>query len=124
MLRDFLRHRFKSWMGGNIAPSDVLGRLHHPVEGLAVVEGAIPVPGPDSTGQDALDGSAVVFGVDPGCNDTVLQPPLEVETLFCPLHKTGGGCPCQVLRDLDTEKLNMYDSLLQVPLMWIGTNTS
>jgi hypothetical protein len=47
-------------------PSDVLGDLHNPLEGLAVVDGAIPEPGHDGTGQDALDGTAVVFGEDPG----------------------------------------------------------
>ena len=43
-------------------PSDVLGHLHHPLECLVVVYGAIPTPGRDATGQDALDGAVVVFG--------------------------------------------------------------
>ena len=42
VLRAFLRHRFRvvldRWKHGL---SDVLGRLHHPLEGLAVVDGAI-----------------------------------------------------------------------------------
>ena len=64
MLLAFLRHRFVwiSWMGVNT----VLGRLHHQLEGLAVVDEGIPIPGSDATGQDALDGAAVVFGEDPG----------------------------------------------------------
>ena len=41
---------------------DVLdGWEHHPLEGLAVVDRAISIPGPDATGQDALDGTVVVF---------------------------------------------------------------
>ena len=48
------------------SPSDVLGRLHHPLKGLAIVDGAIPVPGHDTTGQDALEGALVVFGENPG----------------------------------------------------------
>ena len=51
------------------------GLLHHLLEGIAVVDGAIPSPGRDATGQDALDGAAVVFGEDPRRRDTFLQPP-------------------------------------------------
>jgi hypothetical protein len=52
--------------GWEHGPSDVLGPLHHLLEGLAAVDRAIPVPGCDATGQDALDGAAVVFGENPG----------------------------------------------------------
>jgi hypothetical protein len=52
--------------GWKHGPSDLLGRLHHLLECLAVVDGAIPVPGCDATGQDALDGAAIGFKEDPG----------------------------------------------------------
>jgi hypothetical protein len=52
MLQAFLKHR-----------------LHNPLEGL--VDGVITVPGLDATGQDPLDGSAVVFGATLGSRDTV-----------------------------------------------------
>ena len=54
---------------------DVLGHFHQPLEDLAVVDGAIPVPGCDATDQDALDGAAVLFGEDPGRHARFLQPP-------------------------------------------------
>jgi hypothetical protein len=58
MLLDFLGHRFKYVLDGwEHGPSDVLGCLH--LEGLEVV--AIPIPGHNATGQDALAGAAVVF---------------------------------------------------------------
>jgi hypothetical protein len=39
---------------------DVLdGWEHVPNDGLAVVDGAIPVPGRDATGQGALDGGSI-----------------------------------------------------------------
>ena len=50
------------WKHGH---SEVLGHLRHLLEGLAVLDDAIPVPGHDATGQDAQNGAAVVFGEDP-----------------------------------------------------------
>jgi hypothetical protein len=47
-------------------PSDELGCIYYPLEGLVVVNGAILVPGRDVTGQDALDYAVEVFGEDPG----------------------------------------------------------
>ena len=41
------------------APGDVLGRPHHPLESLAVVGGAVAVPGSDTARHDALNGAAV-----------------------------------------------------------------
>ena len=38
--------------GWEHGPSDVLGCLHHPLEGFAVMDGEIPVGGPDTTGED------------------------------------------------------------------------
>ena len=52
--------------GWEHGPSDVLGRLHRPLVGRVVVDGAIPVPGCDATGRDALNGAVVAFGEDPG----------------------------------------------------------
>ena len=52
-----------AWMGGNTA---TLGRLHYLLEDLVFVDGAISVPGRDATGQDTLDGAAVVLGEYPG----------------------------------------------------------
>ena len=61
--------------GWEHGPSDVLGRLHHPLMGFAVVDVAIPIPGSDANGQDTLDGAAVVFGEDPLWHAEFLQPP-------------------------------------------------
>ena len=55
-------------------PGDVLSR-HYLLNGIAVVDGAVPVPGHDASGQDALDGAAVVFGEDPGWYAKFLQLP-------------------------------------------------
>jgi hypothetical protein len=70
---------------------------------------AIPIPGHDSTGQDTLDGAAVVFGEDPGLHAEDLQPPWEVETLLRTLDKSGGSC--RVLNDVDADELKTADSL-------------
>ena len=61
--------------GWEHGPSDVLGCLHHTMEGLEVVNIEIPISGRDATGQDSLDGAVVVFGEDPGCRAKFLQPP-------------------------------------------------
>ena len=47
-------------------PSNILGCLYHSLEGLVVMQGAIPIKGCDATCEDALDGATVVFGEDPG----------------------------------------------------------
>ena len=39
-------------------PRDVLGHLHHPLEGLAVMYGAILITGFDANGQNSLNGAA------------------------------------------------------------------
>jgi hypothetical protein len=52
--------------GSEHGPSDVLGCFYHLLEGLAFVDGAIPVPGRDATSQEALDVAVVVFGENPG----------------------------------------------------------
>ena len=52
--------------GWEHGPGDVLGHLHHPLEGLAVIDRAIPIPGCAAKGQDALDCAVVVFGEDQG----------------------------------------------------------
>lgn len=64
MLRAFLKHRLESmsstaWEHGS---SEVLGHLHYPLKGLAVVNEEVSVPGRDPAGQDALDGAASQFG--------------------------------------------------------------
>ena len=52
--------------GWGHSPSDVLGRPHHSLKGLAVMYSAISIPGHDATDLDALDGAVVVFGEDLG----------------------------------------------------------
>ena len=37
----------------------MLYRLHHPLKSLAVVGGAVAIPGGDTVQQDALDGASV-----------------------------------------------------------------
>lgn len=49
--------------GGEHGSSDGLSRLQHPLKGLAVMNGAVSLPG-----QDTLDGVAVEFGEDRGEN--------------------------------------------------------
>ena len=61
--------------GWEHGPSDALGCLHHMLEGLAGVDGAILIPGRDGTGQDALNGAVVVFGEVPECHAEFIQPP-------------------------------------------------
>jgi hypothetical protein len=45
--------------GGKFAPGNVLGRLRHPLERIAVVGGAVSVPGSETTQQDALNYASV-----------------------------------------------------------------
>ena len=98
-------------------PSDVLGRLHHPLKGLADVDGAISLQGHDATGQDALDGAVVLFGVDPGWHAGFILSPYKVEALMRPLDKSGAVVvPCQVLGDVDAEELKAADSLYCSPV--------
>uniref|UniRef100_A0A4W5L2I0 Centrosomal protein 170Ab n=1 Tax=Hucho hucho TaxID=62062 RepID=A0A4W5L2I0_9TELE len=58
--------------GWEHGPSDVLGQLHHPLEGLAFIDRAIPVPGCDANGQDALNGAREVPGKNLNTNQRVL----------------------------------------------------
>jgi hypothetical protein len=60
--------------GWEYGASDVLSGLNHPLEGLIVVDGEIPVPCHDVTGMDTLDGVVVLFVEDPGWNPEFLQP--------------------------------------------------
>jgi hypothetical protein len=54
------------------------------LEGLAAMDGAIPVPGHDATGQNALDGATVVFGEDPGRHAEFEQGVQQrTDTLLC-----------------------------------------
>ena len=45
--------------GRQFAPGDALCRPHYPLESLAVVGGAVAVPGSDTALQDALDCASV-----------------------------------------------------------------
>ena len=45
--------------GRQCAPSDALGKSHHPLESPAVVDGAIAVPGGDRAQHDAPNGASI-----------------------------------------------------------------
>lgn len=106
--------------GGEHGSSDVLGRLHPPLKGLAVVNGAVSVPSRDAAGQDAVDVAAVELGEDPGERADFLQPPEKVETQLRLLDQgCGVVCHCEVLYDVDAEEPEAADSTA-VSLIWIG----
>ena len=45
--------------GKKFAPSDALGRPHHPLESFVVMGGAVALPGSDTARQDALNCASV-----------------------------------------------------------------
>ena len=48
-----------SWRAGSLPPGNALGRPHHPLESLAVADGAVAVPGSDSARQAAFNCGSV-----------------------------------------------------------------
>ena len=59
--------------GRTLGPSDVLGRMHYPLQRLTVRCRAVAIPDCDATGQDTLDGAAVESFEDLG----------TMQLLFC-----------------------------------------
>ncbi len=65
-----------SRMDGRGAPMILAGRVHCPLEGLAVSSTAVPVPDSDAAGQHTLDGAPVEC-VEDGWWETCSFQPAE-----------------------------------------------
>ena len=70
-----------SWRAGSDAPSDALGRPHHPLESHAVAGSTVAVPGGDTARQDALNGASVNVCEGLMGQAKFLQPPEDDEVL-------------------------------------------
>ena len=105
-----------SWRAGSLPLVDALCRPHHPLESLAVVGGAVAVPGGDAARQDALNCASVKVCEGFRCQAKFLQPP-EVEKALLYLHHTVCvGGPFQFVSDVYAEELEAFPLLHYGPV--------
>ncbi|XP_051956635.1 uncharacterized protein LOC127625397 [Xyrauchen texanus] len=98
--------------GGKLTSDDVSGSLHHPLQGFAVVGGAIAIPGGDAASQDARYSTSVEPCEDVLVHSKLPQPSQEEEALVSLLHNgLSVDRPCEFFSDVDTEELEAADSL-------------
>ena len=57
--------------------------MHHPLESTAVMDGAVAVPGGDTSRQDALNGASVEVCEGLRSQDEFLQPPEVLHSVVC-----------------------------------------
>ena len=97
--------------GRRLGPSDVLGRMHYPMQCLAVRGRAVAIPGSDATRQGALDGAAEKPFEDLRTHAKSFRSPEGEWVLLCPLHDCLGVLgPCQFVDDVDAKELSTWST--------------
>ncbi len=92
--------------GGKLTSNNVAGSSHGPLQGPAVVSGAVSKPGGDAAGQDALHSAGVEGSEDAGAHSKLPQPSQEEEALMCLLqHCIYVSRTCEILSDVNAEEL-------------------
>jgi len=90
--------------GGECSSNSVLGRMHHPLQSLPFLRGAVAEPGSDTPCQDALHRTSVEGLKDPPGDTELPQLHEVVEALLRLPHQNVDVCsPSQILCDVDSQ---------------------